>query len=410
MAKKKTTAKSGPLDIKGLGTFLKKEANPFGDNLNENDAITTKEYIGSGIHILNAQLSGSVHQGLPDNACLALGGPSSTGKTFLALNFCAQAIRQGYYVIYVDTEGAIRPELAKSFGIDPSMFRVEPMNTLEAFQIYTTKLIQRMEQDRESGGELKLMIVVDSFGGFTTQRQVEDSQSGEIKADVGRKQKQAKELFTLVTHRLKLLRIPMIIVAHTYKSLDMYGGDVWSGGTGLRYFCDAMLRLSKSKPKDTKLETDDMDTSGGQSILITADKNRLAQPKKARIELSFTEGANPYRNLEFFCTKETYPEIGIVNAKVEESVDEDTGEVVTKFTNSNMWYIRHLGKMMHRSQMFTPKVFTPEVLDAIDKVTREYFSYGESAITKFEELNEEMAQEKQDMEDSADSAMSDIFG
>lgn len=160
--------------------------------------------------------------------------------------------------------------------------------------------------------------------------------------------------------------------------------------TGLRYFCDTMLRLSKSKPKDSKLDTDDMDTTGGQSILITADKNRFAVPKKSRIELSFTEGANPYRNLEFFCTPENYESIGITNHKIVEEVDKETGEVSEKFKNSSMWTVKHLGKMMYRSKMFSPEVFTPEVLEAIDEVTKKYYSYGESAITKFEELNEDL--------------------
>ena len=42
-------------------------------------------FIGTGSYILNAQLSGSIYGGIPNNRVTAIAGEQATGKTFYAI-------------------------------------------------------------------------------------------------------------------------------------------------------------------------------------------------------------------------------------------------------------------------------------------------------------------------------------
>jgi hypothetical protein len=144
-----------------------------------------------------------------------------------------------------------------------------------------------------------------------------------------------------------------------------------SHNTGAIYNASAIIMLSKAKLKDEHLADDDLGASG---LILTAktQKNRMAKPKKVKFELSFMHGANPFKGLEEFCTPENFESVGIAKGKME--VDKETGEETFKATGHN-WYIRHLGKSVPGKYLHTPKVFTAEVLAALDTIMHNYFRY-----------------------------------
>ena len=251
MAKKKNSGKK--FEFSKLNEFLSNDVNPIGSLINENEFIDTKEFISSGVYALDALLSTKVIKGgIPNNKVIAIGGQSGTGKTFLTLNFAKQAQRQGYYIIYLDSEGAIDNDLVTKFGMDPTMFRIDPIATVESLKISMAKFIKKMEDMRKDGYELpKVLICLDSMGNLASSKEVNDAETGSEKQDMTRA-KQLKSIFRIVTHKLGVLGIPMILTNHTYMSMDMYPREIFSGGSGAVYNASILLMISKAKLKKLK--------------------------------------------------------------------------------------------------------------------------------------------------------------
>lgn len=216
MAKGKTTG-GKKFEFSKLNEFLSNDVNPIGSLINENEFIDTKEFLSSGIYALDALLSTKIVKGgIPNNKVVAIGGPSGTGKTFLTLNFAKNAQKQGYYIIYIDSEGAIDNELINKFGIDAAKFRIDPISTVEDFKIYMAKFIKKMEDMKKDGYELpKVMLCLDSMGNLASSKEVNDAVEGREKADMTRA-KQLKSIFRIITHKLGVLSIPMLLTNHTY--------------------------------------------------------------------------------------------------------------------------------------------------------------------------------------------------
>jgi hypothetical protein len=412
MAKKQET-KSKEFNISALNDFLTAECNDQGSLIEDNEAIKINDWIGTGIYIVNALISGSIFKGIPGNRITAFGGKPGVGKTFLALNACREAQKQGYFVVYIDSEGSVSVDSARALGCDLTKFRIDPIFSIEKFKVYMSKLLDKLEKARQDGFTIpKLFLVLDSIGMLASEKELNDAINDEIKADFTGL-KQSKSLFRILAGRLAHLGIPMVITSHTYDAMSMYGGEVWGGGSGFEYACSGRFRITKAKLKTEEL--DDMGY-GKNGIVATlyADKNRFAVPKKASCHIDFKQGANPFVGLEFFCTAETYEKVGIVKGTVTKNPD-GTETVEEK---GNMWYVRHLGKKIHTATMWCEEVFTPEVLKNLDVFIQEYFSYKKiGAAEEFDKIRASFDKKlgtddmprKLDLDDSENDSDADLL-
>lgn len=395
---KKTSKKV--FDIDSFDTFLAKEANTDGAAIGK--FKKKREWISTGIYILNAMLSTHMLEGgISANRVTGIGGLSGTGKTFLALNIARNALSSGYErVFYIDTEGAMDLELAQSFGIDvsSSKFRREPIATVEKLKVYLAKFIDKIKSAKEAGEEIpKFLIIIDSLGNLASRKEVDDAVAGENKADMQRA-KTLKSIFRIVTADLEALNIPMLVLNHTYMTQEVYPREIFSGGEGGIFCCSTIGLLSKAKLKGEDMDEMDLGATG---IVVTAKaiKNRFAKPKKVKFEIPTNERPNKYKGLEFFCTVENYSKVGI--AKGKKTVDEETGEITVK-EGGVMYYVRHLDKHLYEKQLFNSKVFTDDVLKELDKIAHEYFRY--KSQDELEEIESQLDEMRIGLEDSEETA------
>ena len=154
--------------------------------------------------------------------------------------------------------------------------------------------------------------------------------------------------------------------------------------------------MSKSKLKTG--EEDDMDLGqSGITVLFKTAKNRLAKPKKIRFDISFNHGMNPYTGLDAFCRPEFFDKVGIAQGKME--VDKSTGEI--KFIpGGNRWYVKHLDKSVTTKMLFTPEVFTMDVLKAMEPIVNDYFRY--KSLAEIEEVEKQFNSIVESDEDDSD--------
>jgi RecA/RadA recombinase len=377
--------------------------------------VKEKNFISTGCYLLDAALSARlVGGGILGGRIFGLLGESGAGKSFIAYSICKSAQRDGYSIIYIDTENSIDLEGITKFGIDNSTdkLRLIRSNKVEDINIAITQLLDELKEAKLGGFEIpKIMIVLDSIGMMSSNKEKEDLLKGAMKQDMTRA-KGLNALFRSISSDLGYLDIPMVCCNHTYLSQDLFPKEISKGGMGLVYSASVLGFLSKSKLKDGN--EDDMDLGqSGISVLFKTQKNRLAKPKKIRFDISFLNGLNRYSGLDAFCRPEYFETIGI--AKGKEEVDKSTGEITFK-PGGNFWYVRHLGKSVPTKKLFTSEVFTPEVLEKMAPIVNDYFRF--KSLDEIEEVEKKFNQIVGDEEDDDDDTngfsdsvdADDIFG
>ena len=333
-----------------------------------------KKYISTGSYVLNAALSGSLFGGIGDQGISVFGGPEASGKTFLALNVMREAQKQGYCVIYIDTEHAInRADLSK-YGIDnsPEKFIIIRGNQVEELNVTLTTLIDELKKAKLDGYELPKQIwALDSLGQLSSKKAKEDLLKGDIKADVGNKAKAIGSMFVSITADINFLQIPLVVNNQTYETMEMFSQTIMKGGRQLYYSANNITFLTKAKLKEG---SDDLDITGQSGIIVTAKcvKNRSVKPKQVKVEISFEKGMNPYKGLLEFCRPEFFSKIGIGRGKSE--VDKKTGEM-SFIPGNGKWYVSHLDKSFFESQMYNSEIFTDAILHKIEPIVNDYFRY-----------------------------------
>lgn len=337
----------------------------MGSILEENEFSEVTEWISMGNYLLNAQVSGSLFGGVPNNRSMGIAGDPSTGKTFLCMNIVREAQKTGYDVIYCDTEGAIDRNMAKKFAIDTRRVRYQPIKGINDFKIFVTNLVDKIKTARKDGAEPKIMIILDSLGMLTTDKETADALKGKAVMDMGLRSKEMRALFRAITLDLTGVKIPLICTNHTTTAgigSFMTTKEV-SGGDGPIFSMSNVIMLSKAQLKEN-------DTKTGIIVTSTPKKARFTRPYAVKFHISFMNGMNPFVGLQDFVSWET---CGIQRGKLE--VDKKTGEMIfTPVESSPRWAIRHLGKTVPSTQLFTEEVFTKEVLEELnEKIIKPHF-------------------------------------
>ena len=337
----------------------------MGSILETNEFSEVSEWIPTGNYLFNAQLSGSLFGGVANNRSLGLAGDPGTGKTFLCLNIIKEAQQMGYNIIYCDTEGAIDRKQVKKFNVDTNKVRYQPIKTISDFKVFIANFVDLMKNAKAKGTVPKVMIVVDSLGMLTTEKSVSDALKGKTASDMGLRSKEMRDVFRNITLDLTGLKVPLICTNHT--TMAGIGGYIQTkeaaGGDGPIFSMSNVIMLSKANLKEDDKKT-------GIVVTSTFKKARFTRPYPIKFHISFMNGMNPYVGLEEFVSWES---CGIQRGKLE--IDKKTGEM--KFTaveSSPNWAIAHLGKTIPSKKLFTPEVFTMDVLKQLDEnVIKKHF-------------------------------------
>lgn len=192
---------------------------PEGDMIEDSPYAFIDEWISTGWYIVNAALSGSLFGGVPNRRSVVFAGEESTGKTFLALSTCREAQKMGYSVLYFDSEGGIDINFVKNLGLDTSKFRLQPINTIEEFNHIASQLMHTYDEMIEKNETPpKTIIVLDSLGNLSSEKETKDSVEGSDKRDMT-KQQQIRKLFRVNGLKFAKHGVPFIVNNHVYACL-----------------------------------------------------------------------------------------------------------------------------------------------------------------------------------------------
>jgi RecA/RadA recombinase len=332
-----------------------------GSILSANTFSEVDEWIPTGNYLLNAQISGSLFGGVPNSRSFGVMGDPGTGKSFFCLNVVREAQKIGYDVIYCDTEGAIDKSGALKFGIDADRLRYQPIQTVSQFQTFVSNVLDVVKKARATGEKPKILLVLDSLGMLSTDKELADALKGHNAADMGAKAKELRKLFRVITLDLTAAKIPLICTNHVYAGGGYLPTKESSGGDGPIFAMSVVSFLSKAQLKDGA------GTKTGIVVTSTLKKSRFTVPEQVKFHISFAHGMNPYVGLQDYVT---WDACGIERGKFEEVKNPETGKKEMVFkpnATSTRWGVKHLGKTVASTELFTEKVFTMEVLKQLDE-------------------------------------------
>ena len=247
--------------------------------------FTEKDMIQTGVPMVNVALSGNLDGGLTPGLTM-FAGPSKHFKTAFAL-LMASAYMEKYkdaVVLFYDSEFGTPQSYFDTFNIDTNRVLHTPITDVE--QLKHDIMVQLQQIDKGD----KVIIILDSIGNLASKKEVDDATEGKSVADMSRA-KQIKSLFRMVTPHLTIKDIPMIVVNHTYKTLEMYAKDIVGGGTGSYYSADTIWILGRQQEKTGTEIT-------GYNFIINVEKSRFVREKsKIPVAVSFDGGIQKYSGL-----------------------------------------------------------------------------------------------------------------
>ena len=272
--------------------------------------------ITTSVPIINVALSGKLDGGLTPGLTM-WAGPSKHFKTAFSL-LMAKSYLDKYKdaaLLFYDSEFGTPQSYFDSFGIDTNRVLHTPLTDIEQLKHDIMQQLTQLER-----GD-KLIIVVDSIGNLASKKEVDDALEGKSVGDMTRA-KQIKSLFRMVTPHLSMKDIPMVVVNHTYKTMELYSKDVVGGGTGSYYSADNIFIIGRQQEKEGTEVI-------GYNFIINVEKSRYVKEKsKIPVTVSFDGGISRWSGLLDIAIESGHvikPSNGWYS-----KVDKDTGEVEDK--------------------------------------------------------------------------------
>jgi len=329
------------------------------------EGSNSSEFSGSidtGSYILNAVLSGSLYGGVPNNKITAFAGESATGKTFFVLGVIKTFLEQNPDggVIYFDTEAAVTKNMMETRGIDTKRVVISEPQSIEEFR---TNAVRMLDAYNDGDEKPPMMMVLDSLGMLSSNKELEDVESGKQARDMTKAQL-LRGTFRVLSLKLAKANVPLLVTNHVY---DVVGAYVptkeISGGSGLKYAASSIVMLGKKKDRDG---TDVV----GNIIKCTMHKSRFTKEQsKVEVKLSFDKGLDRYFGLLELAEK--YNIIKKVSTRYELP---DGRKVFGKAINAN-----------------PEEYFTPDIMEQLEVAASKEFLYGKSD-------DEEYVEEENDSE------------
>lgn len=250
--------------------------------LEESEFFNMDVPITTEIPIINYALSGKIDGGLQPGV-LTIAGKSKSFKTGFSL-LIAKAFQEKYengVIVFYDSEYGAPQEYWKDHGIDLSRVVHVPLSTVEQLNNDAYNLILNYDRKKDD----PLLIMVDSLGNLASAKEAEDVKSDSDKADFTRPKK-LRSFFRLMRPEVVKRGAYMVVINHTYDTMEMHAKQQISGGAGSIYNSDTIWVVSRRQFKNTS--TNEID---GWDFNITLEKSRyIRESSKFPVSTRYDHG------------------------------------------------------------------------------------------------------------------------
>ena len=260
------------------------------------DDVETTEWVSTGIHSLNFLLSGDVNKGIPAGKMTVVAGEQQSGKSMLGARIAAHAQKQGYVVVWLDSEHATDKRFLARMGMNVEQVIYRELDTPEEFQTLCVRALNKAKEK-----EMKLFIVLDSLGALSGAKEMADADAEKMTQDMGLRAKNIRTVFKQLIHRLATTGSIFFCINHIYISPGFIPKKEMGGGYGPWYLGQIVLFLTKLKGEDGIFSR----------VRIKSKKNReFIEGRLTEFEINFRNGIDPNDGL-----MDLFEEFGVVKKK-----------------------------------------------------------------------------------------------
>jgi recombination protein RecA len=257
---------------------------------------TTEEWLSSGNYALNRALSGDWFRAIPMQKLSLFAGPSGSGKSFIAGNVCLEAQKEGYHVLYLDSEHAIDVDYLSKIGVNVSdeMLTYISVTTIEDVNSVLAEFFTNYQKDygKDNDAAPKTLIVLDSLAMLSSATEMTNyAKEGIIKSDQGILAKRRKAMLRLAVGYIGRLPIAMLLTDHVYPQDVMLGDGPWTVTNSTKFSSSIIGLVTKLKLKeDTEVV--------GVRMRFETYKSRFAKlGTKIELEVPYNKGMSPFSGL-----------------------------------------------------------------------------------------------------------------
>lgn len=246
-------------------------------------------YFDTGSVIINKIISDSYNGGYAQGRLSLLAGEAGAGKSFLAGNAIAAALREGYGAFAIDSENALDEVYLKKIGVDVEspLYSYNGVKTIEtAMKVFTEfcKLYESAPEDEK----IPYLIVIDSLDDLKPATKDEKNQKGEFATDMGAEAKLKKQFLLHLSHNIRDKPFHVICTKQPYQNQDVFKkhAEPLVITSALKFAFDQILMLNAKRLKGkSKGEIE------GIVLEVTGVKTRFAKPfQKCLVEVPYETG------------------------------------------------------------------------------------------------------------------------
>ena len=276
------------------------------------------EFISSGCSILDLVLGGGWALGRAANVI----GDSSSGKTLLAIEACANFARKySGGVWYREAEAAFLPAYAGALGmpLDRVDFgkKGQRFNTIEDINDDLSECLHQSRKDKSPG-----LYIIDSLDAVSEKDELA-RKMGEASYNMG-KQKKIGEMFRKQIREVEDCRMCLMIISQTRANIGVMFGDKFSisGGSSLKFYSSQRLMLAHVK--NLKTTRSGIERVTGVRVRARTLKNKIGLPfRTCDFNIRFGYGIDDYRaGMEWLLDHKQTSALGITKAEVANRLDD----------------------------------------------------------------------------------------
>ena len=253
--------------------------------LADSDIFTKKDMIATRVPMINVALSGDVNGGLSAGVTM-IAGPSKHFKTAFAL-LMAKSYLDKYddaVILLYDSEFGSPQAYFKSFDIDLTRVIHTPITDFEELRHDISVQLGNINRNDH------IMILVDSIGNLPSRKEVQDAIDKDASPADFTRAKVNKSFFRIVTPKLNLKNIPMVVINHTYKTMEMFSRDVVGGGCVVAGTKIKMADNSLKSMEDISINDTVITTDGPKTVTAIWNPETLLDGMPECYEVEFEDG------------------------------------------------------------------------------------------------------------------------
>ena len=263
----------------------------------DGDASDVKYFVSTGSTLLDYIISNRRKGGIPVGKITEISGLEGTGKSLLAMQICAEAVKMGGSAAFIDTEHAFSAEFAARVGLEEgSNFRVIRPSSVEGVFETLFKIVHSLDEKKKSKEtDIPFFVFVWDSVAQTPCKADLDTENTDPTATVGLKPRILSKNIATLLGSVGRKNVASVFLNQLRMNIGARPGqDKWvtPGGKAIPFASSVRVRLANAGKVKEK------DAIRGINVKAKCVKTRFGPPyRECNFPLYFTHGVDDWESI-----------------------------------------------------------------------------------------------------------------